>query len=88
MSENRAFCFSKNPENSSMTQCKTSALESCTVTTVFKYWNSIVPYINNMFKPSFNRYNTRSQMTLKAPLLKTNAGQQALSFLGLKCGLK
>ena len=40
-------------------------VESCTATTVLKYWNGIiVSCIKDLFKPSFNRYNTRSQMTL------------------------
>ena len=44
-------------------------VESCIATTVFKYWNRIVPsYINDMFKPSYKRYNTRSQMALDIPL--------------------
>ena len=42
-------------------------VKSCIATTVFKYWNGIVPsYINYMFNPSCNRYNTRSQMALQA----------------------
>ena len=56
-------------------------VESCIATIVFKYWNGIVPsYINDMFQPSLNRYNTSSQMALDTPLRKTNTGQQALIF--------
>ena len=47
--------------------------ESCIASPVFRYWNSIVPsYINDMFKPSFNKHNTRSQMALDIPLQKTS----------------
>ena len=46
-------------------------VESCIATNVFKYWNRIVPsYTNDMFKPSYKRYNTRSQMALDIPLQK------------------
>ena len=45
-------------------------VESCIATTVFKYWNGIVPsYTNNM--PSYNKYNTKSQIALDIPLQKT-----------------
>ena len=40
-----------------------------------------------MFKPSYNRYNTRSQIVFDISLRKTNTGQHNLSFLGPKCGL-
>ena len=40
--------------------------------------------IKGMFQPSLNRYNTRSQIALNIPLRKTNTGQMALSFLGLR----
>ena len=61
-------------------------VESCIVTTDFKYQIEIVPsYINDMFQSSLNRYSTRSKMALDIPLRKTNTGgQQALSFLGPK----
>ena len=50
-------------------------VEYCIVNTVFKYWNVIVPgYIQEMFKPSLNRYSTRSQMALNIPLWKVNTG--------------
>ena len=35
-----------------------------------------------MFKPSFCRYSTTSQMALDIPLRKTNTGRKSLSFLG------
>ena len=45
-------------------------------------WIGIVPgYIHKMFKPSFCRYSTRSQMVLDIPLRETNTGQKSLSFL-------
>ena len=34
-----------------------------------------------MFKLSYNRYNTRSQMALDVPLCKTSKWQQTFSFL-------
>ena len=49
-------------------------IESCMSTTVFKYWNKTVPSvvhqctINGIFKPSYNRYNTRLQMTVDVTL--------------------
>ena len=64
-------------------------VESRIATTVFKYRNAIVPsYINYIFKPSCNRYNTRSQMALYIPLRKINTGQQVVSFLGPKIWTK
>ena len=64
-------------------------VESCTATALPKYWNAIVPsYINEMFKPSYNRYNTKTQIALYIPLRKINTGQQALSFLGPKIQIK
>ena len=52
-------------------------VELCTATIVFKYWNQMTPsYFNEIFTPSFNRYNTRSQMALDIPLRKTVLGQK------------
>ena len=60
-------------------------VELCTATSVFKYWNGLTPsYFNEIFKPSLNRYNTRSQMALDIPLRKTVLGQKSISFLGPK----
>ena len=60
-------------------------VELCTSTTVFKYWKGIAPsYLNDMFMPSLNNYNTRSQMALDIPLCRTNKGQKSMSFLGPK----
>ena len=60
-------------------------VEYCIANTVFKYWNGIVPgYIYEMFKPSFCRYSTRSQMALDILFRKTNKRQKSLSFLGPK----
>ena len=57
-------------------------VELCTSTTVFKYWKGIVPsYLNDMFVPSQNNYNTRSQMALDIPLCRTIKGQKTMSFL-------
>ena len=60
-------------------------VELCTASIVFKYWNQLTPsYFNKKFTPSFNRYNTRSQVTLDIPLQKTVLGQKRISFLGSK----
>ena len=60
-------------------------VEICTSTTVFKYWKGIAPsYLNDMFMPLLNNYNTRSQMALDIPLCRTNKGQKSMSFLGPK----
>ena len=63
-------------------------VESCIATTVFKYWNGIVPSYNNMFKPSNKKYNTGSQMAFDIRLQKTNTRKKALIFLKRKCELK
>ena len=53
-------------------------VEYCIASTIFKYWNGIVPeYIQLIFKPSLCRYSTRSQITLDIPLRKTNTGNTA-----------
>ena len=60
-------------------------VELCTATAVFKYWNHLTPfYFDEIFTPSFNKYNTRSQMALDIPLRKTVLGQKSISFLGPK----
>ena len=60
-------------------------VEYCISSTVFKYWNGIVPgYIYEIFKPSLCRYSTRSQMALYIPLRKKNTRQKSLSFFGPK----
>ena len=60
-------------------------VELCTSTTVFKYWKGIAPsYLNGMFMPSLNNYNTRSQMALDTPLCRTIKEQKSMSFLGPK----
>ena len=41
-------------------------------------------YIYEVFKLSFCRSRTRSQMALNIPLQKINTGQKGLSFLGPK----
>ena len=60
-------------------------VELSTETSVYKYWNRLAPsYFNDLFTPSLNRYNTRSQMALDIPLRKTALGQKNISFLGPK----
>ena len=54
-----------------------------TSTTVFKYWKEIAPsYLKDMFVPSLNDYNTRSQMALDIPPCRTFKGQKSMWFLG------
>ena len=58
-------------------------VELCTSTT--KYWKGIAPpYLNDIFMPSLNNYNTRSHMALDIPLCRTIEGQKSMSFLGAK----
>ena len=50
-----------------------------------KCWTGIAPYcLNDIFVPSLNNYNTRSQMTFDTPLCKTNKGHKSASFLDPK----
>ena len=59
--------------------------ELCTSNTIFKYWKGIAPsYLNDMFMPLQNNYNTKSQMALDIPLCRTIKGQKSISFLGPK----
>ena len=52
----------------------------CTSPTVFKYWRGIAPsHLNDMFMPSLNNYNTRSQMALDIPLCRTIKRQKSMS---------
>ena len=58
-------------------------VELCTATTVFKFWNQLTPsYFEDILTPSFNKYNTKSQMALDIPLGKTTIVQKSISFLG------
>ena len=41
-----------------------------------------------IYNSSCDKYNTRSQMKLNIPLIKTNKGQQVLSFPGPKIWAK
>ena len=60
-------------------------VELCISTTVFKCWKGIAPsYLNDMFMPSLNNYNTRSQMALDIPLCRKIKRQKTMSFLGPK----
>ena len=63
-------------------------VELCTSTTVFKYWKGIAPsYLNDMFMPSLNNYNTRLQMAFDIPLCRTNKGQKVCHFLDQRSGI-
>ena len=56
-----------------------SRVELCTSTTVFKYWKGIAPsYLNDIFMPSLNNYNTRSQMALDIPFCRATKGQKSM----------
>ena len=58
-------------------------VEQRIATNVFKYWMKTTPsYVNELFIPSPNTYNTRSQMALDIPLRKSELGQKGISFLG------
>ena len=60
-------------------------VELCTATTVFKFWNQLTPfYFEDIFTPTFNKYNTRSQVALDIPLRKATIRQKSISFLGPK----
>ena len=52
-------------------------VELCTPAAVFKKcWEGIVPsFLNDMFMPSLNDYNTRIQMALDKLLFRTNNGE-------------
>ena len=63
-------------------------VELCTSTTVFKYWKGIGPsYLNDMFMPSLNNYNTRSEMALNIPLCRTIKGHKICHFLDQRSGI-
>ena len=60
-------------------------VELCTSTTVIKYWKGIASsYVNDMFMPSLNNGNTRSQIALDIPLCRIIKGEKSMSFLGPK----
>ena len=60
-------------------------VELCTSNTVFKFRKGIAQsHLNDMFKPSLNNYNTRSQMALDIPLFRRIERQKSMSFLGAK----
>ena len=55
-------------------------------TTVFKYWKGIAPsYLNDMFMPSLNNYNTRSQMALDVEQIKD---KKVCHFLDQRSGIR
>ena len=63
-------------------------LELCTSNTVFKYWKQIAPsYLNDMFMPSLNNFNNRSQTALDIPFCKTIKGQKVCHFLDQRSGI-
>ena len=58
-------------------------VEQCIATKVFNYWKGTSTlYVNELFVPSRNTYNTRSHMTLEIPLKKSNLGRNSISFIG------
>ena len=59
-------------------------VDQCIALNVFKYWSKTAPsYVDDLYTPSFNTYNTRrSQMALDIPLKKTSLGQKGMSYLG------
>ena len=58
-------------------------VEQRIATKVFNYWKGTSPlFVNELFVPSRNTYNTRSHMTLKIPLKKSNLGQKSILFIG------
>ena len=58
----------------------------CTSTTVFKYCKGIAPfYLNDMFMPSLNNYNTRSQMALDVEQIKD---KKVCHFLDQRSGIR
>ena len=49
------------------------------------YWTGIAPHcLNDIFMPSLNNYNTRSEMAWDISFCITNKGQKSMSFLGAK----
>ena len=61
-------------------------VELCTSATVFKYWKGIAPsYLNDMFMPSLNNYNTRSQMALDVEQIKD---KKVCHFLDQRSGIR
>ena len=93
--QNKCICFCLNlPRRSHIDPCHfrkinwlpiVDRVEYCIANAVFKYQNRIVlGQIHETFKPSLCRYSTRSLATMDILLLKTNTGQENLSFLGLK----
>ena len=86
------FCLKLNPrhhtvakEFKGMNWLPTKEIvEQRIATNVFKYWKRTSPfYVNEMFIPSRNIYETRSHMALEIPLRNSNLGQKSISFLGL-----
>ena len=58
-------------------------VEQRVTTNIFKYWKGTSPfYVNKLFVPSRNVYQTRSHMALGIPLRKSNLGQKSISFMG------
>ena len=58
-------------------------VEQRIATKIFNHWKGTSPlYVNELFVPSRNTYNTRSHMTLEIPLKKSNLGRNSISFIG------
>ena len=58
-------------------------VEQRIATKVFNYWKGTSPlYVNELFVPSRNTYNTRSHISLEIPLKKSNLDQKSISFIG------
>ena len=75
----KPMTIQENKLASGWTQSRTMHFHYC------KYSTGIAPYcLNNIFMPSLNNYNTRSQMALDIPLCRTSKRQKSMSFLGTK----
>ena len=75
----KPITFQENNLASGWTQIRTRHVHYC------KFWTGIAPCcLNDIFVPSLNNYNTRSQIELDIPLCRVNKGQKSMSFLGAK----
>ena len=58
-------------------------VEQLIVTKALNYWKGTSPlYVNELFVPSRNTYNTRSHLALETALKKSKLGQKSISFIG------
>ena len=75
----KPITFQENKLTSGWTQNKSMHVCYC------KFWTGIAPCcLNDIFMPSLNNYNTKSQTELHIPLCRINKGQKSMSFLGAK----